>query len=237
MENYAGIRLVRFILFGMIAWGFHACNDDEIIDRQSENQEFVKEAYSSNQLEIAAGTLVNSQGDNEAIKAFGLRMQEEHTAVGNELRALASEKAWVIPSTMNGRHQELLDLLEDLEGTAFDSEYLDIIIETHKEAIALFERGQGLPDIDLRTFASSKLPALRTHLAAAESLRLELNDDLLPLGTYDHHPLYPVHFANLAQCPSFRSKPALGISGAGIHQASAPGGTSGRGGCHLYYYW
>lgn len=177
MENYTVIRLVRFVLLGMITWGFHACNDDEIIDRQSENQEFVVEAYSSNQFEIEAGNLAASVGNNEAVRAFGAMMVEDHTAVGTELNSLVGEKGWVLPSTMQSKHRELVDLLEDLDGAAFDSEYLDIMINAHKEAITLFENSQDLPDSDLRAFASSKLPSLRTHLAAAESLRLELNGD------------------------------------------------------------
>lgn len=178
MNNLGNIRLIRFLLLGMIVWGFQACNEDEVIDPNTENQDFVIEAASSNTLEVEAGTLAESRGSDESVRAYGAMIVEDHTAIGISLSALATSKEWAIPTEMRQKHQDMLARLDGLEGEEFDREFIDLMIESHEEAIELFEQAaegdHAVPDMDLRAFAADKLPGLRTHLTLAETIRLAL---------------------------------------------------------------
>ncbi len=54
--------------------------------------------------------------------------------------------------------------LSNLKGTAFDSTYTQMMIDDHKNAIILFERGAQSSDPKIKTFAAKHLPTLRNHL-------------------------------------------------------------------------
>lgn len=71
------------------------------------------------------------------------------------------------------KEQANLDSLNTATGAAFDALFARKMVVSHQEAISFFEtasRSNGVPDTDLRTFASGKLPALRAHLQEATAL-------------------------------------------------------------------
>lgn len=64
-----------------------------------------------------------------------------------------------------------LQQLSNLEGAAFDETYAQMMIDDHKNAIILFERGSQSTDTDIRTFARKHLPTLRSHLIQITNIR------------------------------------------------------------------
>ncbi|PPL03085.1 DUF4142 domain-containing protein [Parapedobacter indicus] len=72
----------------------------------------------------------------------------------------------------------MLEDLTVLEGTAFDQDFARKMVLSHEEAVSLFERASGpdgVPDDDLREWAATKLPTLRTHLDDAHELDALIN--------------------------------------------------------------
>jgi len=151
-----------------------SCKDDDDDDGYAmSNQEFVTQASSSNNFEIAAGGLAVSKGENADVKHYGEHMVADHTAAGLEMKNLASTKGWTIPEALQPSEQQNLAKLAALSGAAFDKEFAKIMVQSHQGAVALFETGSapmGLPDMDLRAMASAKLPTLKTHLQEAIEL-------------------------------------------------------------------
>lgn len=150
-----------------------SCKKDRDNDFRLSNQDFVNRASSSNNFEIAAGNLAITKGVSEEVKAYGQHMVNDHSAVGAEMTALATAKGWSVPTSLMPKEQANLDSLNSATGAAFDALFARKMVVSHQEAIDLFEtasRSNGVPDTDLRTFASGKLPALRAHLTEATAL-------------------------------------------------------------------
>ncbi|WP_454489830.1 DUF4142 domain-containing protein [Arcticibacter tournemirensis] len=66
--------------------------------------------------------------------------------------------------------------LNSCTGTDFEKSYAKMMVDSHQEAIVLFETGADKADKqDFRNFASSKLPTLNHHLEEAVTLNAEIN--------------------------------------------------------------
>ncbi|RYE59004.1 MAG: DUF4142 domain-containing protein [Sphingobacteriales bacterium] len=144
------------------------------------NQTFVTEASSSNNFEVAAGALAQSKGQNQAVRHYGEHMVTDHSVAAMEMGTLASRKGWnIMPSgDMLSKRRQQLDMLTAATGTDFDKKFAEAMVQSHQEAVSLFERASstnGVPDDDLRALATMKLPTLKTHLQDAMTLRTTVN--------------------------------------------------------------
>lgn len=152
-----------------------SCKDkDDNWNYSLNNQDFVNRAASSNNLEVAAGTLARDRGVSDAVRHYGEHMVTDHSAAGQELKALAAGKGWSVPEELAAKERASLDRLNTFTGAAFDREFANLMVNSHQEAVALFETASannGVPDGDLRQWAGGKLPTLKKHLQEAQALQ------------------------------------------------------------------
>lgn len=135
--------------------------------------EFVRDAGGSGLFEVEAGRIAENRGQSEAVRAFGQRMQRDHAAVNRDLLALAQAQGITTLPMPDASQQNQLQSLRSMPLSRFDHSYLAWQIKAHQEAIALFDMvaASGAPDLaPFKPFAEKTLPALREHLAMAQSL-------------------------------------------------------------------
>jgi putative membrane protein len=71
----------------------------------------------------------------------------------------------------DGQEHAQLQRLSTLQGTQFDAEFANFMAQGHDKAIKMLEQAQStVQNAQLRTFITSTLPTLRTHLQVAQSL-------------------------------------------------------------------
>jgi predicted outer membrane protein len=71
----------------------------------------------------------------------------------------------------DGQEHAQLQRLSTLQGTQFDAEFANFMAQGHDKAIKMLEQAQSnVQNAQLRTFITSTLPTLRTHLKVAQSL-------------------------------------------------------------------
>jgi putative membrane protein len=174
------IKLKSLFLFTLLSASIlQGCKDDDDQDTYTmNNQAFVVQASSSNNFEVAAGNLALLKAVNNDVKNYGNHMVTEHTAVGTEMTNLATSKGWTIPTSLQAKEQANLTLLTNATTDTFDKEFARIMVASHQDAITLFTSASGstgVQDADLRSFASSKLPALKSHLQEALTLQAAVN--------------------------------------------------------------
>ena len=103
-------------------------------------EDFIKEAATSDMLEIAAAKISQEKGDaNE--KKFAEQMITDHTKTSTELKGLVpSDMQSAIPSSLDDSSQKKLDKLRDTKPEDFAGEYDPMQVSAHKDAVSLFER-------------------------------------------------------------------------------------------------
>lgn len=143
-----------------------AMGDDDDVTK------FFEQAASAGKLEVESGRLAAQKASNLALKNFGQKMVTEHSQADSDLRALASRKGITLPMAMSDSHQKKLDKLrEEKVGKDFDKEFRDLMIDSHKEAVSLFEdAAKDSKDPEVKAFAQKMLPTLKQHESAAQAL-------------------------------------------------------------------
>jgi len=135
----------------------------------SPDKNFAIKAADGGMAEVALGTLAQKNGGAQSVKDFGKMMVDDHTKVNNELKAAAESKQITLPKKLSTEKQLNHDKLSSLKGDAFDKAYMDIMVISHQETIALFEtEATNGEDAELKKWAQDKLPALKHHLEMAQ---------------------------------------------------------------------
>lgn len=133
--------------------------------------QFASAAAAGGMAEIKLGQLAQDKGTNDAVKAFGKRMFEDHTKAGDDLKAAAVKSNINLPSDISARDQATYDRLSKLSGAAFDQAYARNMVRDHVHDVAAFkhESANGT-DPNIKSFATETLPTLQEHLKAARQM-------------------------------------------------------------------
>jgi putative membrane protein len=136
------------------------------------DHEFVMRAAQDSMAEIEMGQLAQQRGSTQAVKDYGRRLVEEHTAMNNDLKQAAPAEINNMPTDLPAEKKSTIDRLAKLSGAEFDREFLNEAINAHRQAIELFQKQANSGENQkLRDWASSKIPLLQDHLKAAQGLQ------------------------------------------------------------------
>ncbi len=144
---------------------------DSILGIAPTTEDFIKQAATSDMLEIAAGKWAQFKGTPDE-KKFAAAMIADHTKTSADLKnMLSGEMAAAIPAVLDGLSQEKLDKLRNTKPADFPGEYDPMQVSAHKDAVSLFERyAKGGDDPNLRAWAKMILPILQHHLEMAQAM-------------------------------------------------------------------
>jgi putative membrane protein len=134
-------------------------------------EDFIKEAATSDMLEIGASKLAEQKGNADE-KKFAAQMITDHTKTSSELKSMISgDMKRTIPTALDDSSQKKLDKLRDAKPEDFASEYDPMQVSAHKDAVSLFERyAKEGDDPKLKDWAGKTLPALQHHLEMAQDM-------------------------------------------------------------------
>jgi putative membrane protein len=211
------------------------------------DRDFVIMAASAGLMEIEASRLALERSRNNDLRAFALRMVDEHSAANKELQGHVSRLGMAVPQLLP-MHAEELQRLRALEGELFDREYVvQIGVTGHVETTAIYERAATtVSDPELQAFAGRMLPILRNHLQMSEKLAGQLNVPPDRLHTARKRPSAEMQTTigttgttgtTRATTPEPTTAPAAGgnttgaaaVPGGGVQTGPTPSGAADRG--------
>lgn len=137
----------------------------------SPDRGFYVKAAKVGMAEVETGKLAQQKGGSDAVRNFGAKMVQDHTAANEKLMALAASKQIKLPKGMDLKHKIMHKSLSGKSGAEFDKAYIKGQIADHKATIELFEReiASG-KDADAKAFAAANLPVVQSHLAMLQAM-------------------------------------------------------------------
>jgi putative membrane protein len=135
---------------------------------------FVKKAAQDGMTEVKLAELAQQKSQSDAVKNFAMHMQQDHSKANSELQSIASSKSLTTPTSLDAKHQKIVDELSSKSGAAFDRAYANVMVKDHKQAIALFKQAQNSKDPDIASFAAKTLPTLQEHQQLANQLHSQV---------------------------------------------------------------
>ena len=97
---------------------------------------FLYSAFQDGNAEMQLGNLALLQGSASAVKTFGQRMIADHGAANAQIRQLAQTKNIALPTEISPEQMAAYAALIGLTGTAFDSQYMTVNVQSHGKAVA-----------------------------------------------------------------------------------------------------
>jgi putative membrane protein len=118
--------------------------------------------------EIQLSKLAVTQASREEVRQFAEKLVDVHEKANTDLSMLASNKGLVLPTTTKVN----VEKWAKKRGKEFDKDYLDAMIDAHKDAVDLLEKNATkADDPEVAAFARTNLPAMQEHLRTAKELK------------------------------------------------------------------
>src|SRR3954451_24013824 len=131
---------------------------------------FATEAAHGGLAEVQLGQLAEQKATSSQIKEFAQRMVKDHTQANQELMQLGKTENLNLPTQIDAKHKSEMDRLSAMSGNAFDTAYMQHMVQDHKQTIADFQKQvRSGSDPALRSFTQRYLPIIQQHLQMAES--------------------------------------------------------------------
>jgi putative membrane protein len=136
-----------------------------------EDSSFVLEAAKGGMMEVEAGNLAQQNASSQRVKDFGAMMVRDHSAANNELKSMVSGRNFMLPDSLPADMRKHMNELKKLNGKAFDSHYVSMMLSDHKKDVSKFEKeSKDAKDADIRNWAGKTLPTLKTHLDSIQAI-------------------------------------------------------------------
>jgi putative membrane protein len=131
---------------------------------------FATEAAHGGLAEVQMGQLALKKASSPQIKDFAQRMVTDHTQANQDLVQLAKPENLNLPTQPDTKHKSEMDRLSAMSGNAFDTAYMQHMVQDHKQTVADFQKqAQSGGDPALKSFAQKYLPIIQQHLQMAEA--------------------------------------------------------------------
>lgn len=134
-------------------------------------KKFLCRAADARMMDWAEGQLATEHATNTPLKEYGQRMLDEQDAFMDDIKALAADKNYILPTALSEKKANGLADLKEEKGKDFDKKFIKMMVIDHKRDVKDFKRALKSKDADVSAFAKKYLPVLKEHLATAQKLK------------------------------------------------------------------
>jgi putative membrane protein len=147
-----------------------AANNSPAADLTSADKTFMHNTAIGGMTEVKLGEVAEKNASNQKVKDFGKHMVSDHTKANESLEKLASDKGIKLPTECDAKHQAVIDKLSKLTGDKFDHDFMDQMLDDHKQVIADLESEEKTSDTALKEWCQKTLPTIKEHLKMAQNV-------------------------------------------------------------------
>jgi putative membrane protein len=124
---------------------------------------FMKKAAKGGMMEVTMGKVAEQNGQSDDVKSFGKRMVTDHSKANDELKSIASNKEFELPSK------------EHTGKWTSDKAYIDMMVKDHEKDLAEFkEEANSGSDPDVKKFADDTSKVIQEHLDLVKEIQGKL---------------------------------------------------------------
>jgi putative membrane protein len=136
------------------------------------DKDFILAAAQGGMTEVKLGELAAQNGKRDDVKAFGQMMVKDHTAINDDLKALAAQKGVTLPDSLDAKHQGMVDKMAALTGSEFDNAYIAAMIKDHTMDAPEFKAESAeTQDADIKSFLDKSIPVVDGHLKRITAMK------------------------------------------------------------------
>ncbi|MGE5505432.1 MAG: DUF4142 domain-containing protein [Actinomycetota bacterium] len=141
-----------------------------------QDREFATHAMSGGQLEVELGRIAERQAGSDAVRGFGQKMVQDHSANNQQMQTVAQGLGLTQPAQLPADERRQVERLSSLSGPDFDAAYMPFMVKDHEKDIKEFEKEiRKGTNAQLKGYAQQTLPVLQQHLQLARQVSAAQN--------------------------------------------------------------
>ena len=137
-------------------------------------EDFLKNAIMGDNSEIKLGGLAAHKAGSAAVRAYGRTLVKDHTKAEAQATRVAAQIGVNPPSRALLKADAEYLKLRLLSGDSFDREFVNYMVNDHKQDIRDFSGMAGRHSGPVSRLAAMQLPTLHKHLDIARQLKSDL---------------------------------------------------------------
>ena len=134
-------------------------------DLSGGDMQFLTSAAEQGNVQAALGELAVTHAQSPDVKAFGQALAKENAVQSEQIKLIAINKGLALPESLIPKKNSAAAKLEKLKGLKFDKAYVEEMLTQLQNYEAIFEHATQSEDPDIKSLATSALPAIKQRLA------------------------------------------------------------------------
>ena len=165
------------LLAGLVVMGLVPAGMAQAAAAQPSQQDtqYLQTIHQVNLAEVTGGNAAQQKSSNPQVQELGTRLANDHQQLDQTVQSTASNAGVTLPDAPTADQQAVLDRLQNLSGTEFDTQWVTAELAGHQQAIQATqtEISQG-SDPAVTQLAQTALPVLQAHYDALVALAQSL---------------------------------------------------------------
>jgi putative membrane protein len=169
IANSTAARLSMVLVAGFL---FAAARANAATPLCKADRNFILAAAQGGMTEVKLGEVAAQKGTRDDVKEFGQMMVKDHSAINDDLKALAAQKGVTLPDSLDAIHQGKVDKMSALTGSEFDTAFIAGMIKGHTKVAKDFKAESAkTKDADIKTFVDKSIPVVEEHLKSITAMK------------------------------------------------------------------
>lgn len=133
---------------------------------------FVTKALEGGMAEVQLGELAQQKSQSQDVKQFAQKMVADHSQMGDKwLKPIAQQMGVSAPKGPSKKEKKLIEKLQGLNGTDFDTAYIQAMLKDHKDDLKEFQsEAQVAENPNLKQIAQQGSTIISQHLQIIEQI-------------------------------------------------------------------
>lgn len=141
---------------------------------------FLQQAVHTESTEAQIGQLAVQKSSSAGVQKLGQMLIEDHAASGQEATRIANTLQVSLPMNPADDQEATYRSLSGLSGDAFDTAFINAVIENSEAAIANCQAQAQSGDGEVSAYADKTLPLFERHLRMARMLKMRATEHGTP---------------------------------------------------------
>jgi putative membrane protein len=139
------------------------------------DRSFIMQAEKDSIQDRYLGRMAEEKSQNNDVRAFGRLLSLDSNAALDQLVGIMEKYGISQPKTLPEERKDAFKEIKGLSGPAFDREYLDLMVQGHEKAIAVFQQqATVVQNKDLKKYIEDQIQVLQTRLSKAKELQSKI---------------------------------------------------------------
>ncbi|MEO8406357.1 MAG: DUF4142 domain-containing protein [Chitinophagaceae bacterium] len=149
-----------------------ANNPAQTISTDAESTSFMTKAADAGMAEVQMGEMAQQKAVNAKVKDFATMMIHDHSAVNDQVKALAAQRNVTLPDSVSDDHKKKMNDLMKKTGKDFDKAYVSAMVDGHKKVLDMFQdASKNVKDTEVKTLIDNTIPKIQMHLDSIQAIQ------------------------------------------------------------------